>query len=213
MMTLKKQCIKTILDGSLNYDQLPRVLKYEIAFAKDCCFTLSMKGAFLNGHYGCFVEAYDTYGLDSEACKSPFTPATDEVHLEMLKYILEHNEPLLKEYAYSAASTGHLKTLRYLKDCGLTFNMRTIAFASGGGNLPCLEFCHTNYLNDGEPETEYFKDSVCEYAVLSGSLDCVKFAYNAGYPFENAAFYSLQLDNFECYQWILTQEYNQWWQY
>lgn len=57
--TLKKQCIKAIVKGSINYDELPKTLKDEITNSKDCCFTLNIRCAFYNGHYGCFFKAYD----------------------------------------------------------------------------------------------------------------------------------------------------------
>ncbi|ATZ81203.1 ankyrin repeat domain-containing protein [Bodo saltans virus] len=100
--------------------------------------------------------------------------ATENGHLECLKYAHE-NGCIWDEWTCAcAARKGHLECLKYAHENGCPWDVMTCASAAQKGHLECLKYAHEN----GCPWNSY----TCFRAALNGNLECLKYAHENGCP-------------------------------
>jgi hypothetical protein len=97
-------------------------------------------------------------------------------HLESLKYLREIGISWYGASIYNAAGNGDLKIVKYCHENGCSWDEWTCAFATKGGHLEVLKYAHEN----GCPWDEW----TCANAASNGHLECLKYAHENGCPWD-----------------------------
>ena len=119
---------------------------------------------------------------------------------ECIKFILMNKLDLLGPSATeTAALTGNLEMLKFLRQNGCVWNSRTCTAAAHNGSLECLKYAHFN----GCPWDEH---TLCE-AARNNNIDCIKYAISNQCPlfgdeadsyFEGPCMLAAANNNIEC---------------
>jgi hypothetical protein len=123
-------------------------------------------------------------------------------NLEMLKYCIAKECPIVWRACMNAARNGHLECLKYLhEEAKASWDSRTASYAAENGHLHILKYLV-------EREYKYYNPDVCRSAAEQGHLDCLKFLHEtAKAPWDSDAVRSAYYKNqSECLQYLLDND-------
>lgn len=113
-------------------------------------------------------------GSASDVGTQGFEVAAREGHLEIVRWLREHDFPWNQDVTRAAAASGRLEILQFLFANGCPWHNDLCADACRGGHLNVLRWLH----NRGLPLTT----ETCSCAALSGNLEMVQFLRAHGCP-------------------------------
>ena len=131
-------------------------------------FNLSLRSLVKNQDYhqiyNYFKEKYD---IQYCCLISNGYIASENGHLECLKYAHENDctwDEIICKYA---AKNGYIECLKYAHENGCPWNEETCPYAAKYGHLECLKYAHEN----GCPWNEW----TCKHASENRHLECLKY--------------------------------------
>ena len=114
------------------------------------------------------------WAREEKKCKwdsGPINAAARQGNLEMVKYCVANQCPIITGACASAAESGHLEVLKYLREeVKAPWDFRTAAWAAENGHLHILEYLV-------ERKYDQFSTYACKNAANSGQLDCLKYLH------------------------------------
>ena len=112
-------------------------------------------------------------------------------HLELAKYLHDHNCPMDPKACASAAANNRLTCLKYLHEIGAQWGDYVCCCAARYGSFGCLKYAHDNGCD--------LDAHVCSCAAMSGSLDCLRYAHiNGGAWDVNTCAIAAKNGNIDC---------------
>lgn len=147
-----------------------------------CCINDKNKPSTLialnNNHFKCFKNILDS-GIKCD--KHTTTECIELKKFKYLKCAVEHGCTIDKNTSFSSIRNGDLKSLKYLIEHKCPTNENKICdLAAEYGQIKILQHLHkSNY-----PMSK----SIMYYACKGGSLQCVKYVYKCGIPFDKKSF-------------------------
>jgi len=128
--------------------------------------------------------------------------AAEQGNLEMVKYCVANECPIIWTACANAALHGHLECLKYLREeAKAPWDWATAKFAAENGHLHILKYLV-------ERKYEHFYAGACCSAASKGHLDCLKFLHEtAKVPWDSYAVRSAHTNNYpECLQYLLDND-------
>ena len=125
--------------------------------------------------------------------------AARQGNLEMVKYCVANECPIVERACAEAAENGHLECLKYLREeAKAPWDLRTASWAAENGHLHILEYLV-------ERKYDKFHDLACRGAAASGHLECLKYLHEtAKAPWDSwAVYYAHEKNHPECVQYLL----------
>ena len=142
------------------------------------------------------------WAREEKKCKwdsGPINAAARQGNLEMVKYCVANQCPIITGACASAAESGHLEVLKYLREeVKAPWDYDTAYLAAGSGHLHILE-----YLVERKYDT--YSELACQCAAKYGHLDCLKYLHEtAKAPWNSWVVFWAQRNNQpECLQYLL----------
>jgi hypothetical protein len=125
--------------------------------------------------------------------------AARQGNLEMVKYCVANQCPIITGACASAAESGHLECLKYLREeAKAPWDSWTATRATQNGHLHILEYLV-------ERKYDEYDENACRYAAGNGHLDCLKYLHEtAKAPWdEDAVREAHYYKQTECLQYLL----------
>jgi hypothetical protein len=184
--------------------EMSSISTLEFAWEHQSLRTLYLKG----GTNFCYQVALTNklellkWAREEKKCEwsvGPINAAARQGNLEMVKYCVANQCPIITGACASAAESGHLEVLKYLREeVKAPWDFRTAAWAAENGHLHILEYL---------VERKYcgYNEWACEYAAMNGHLDCLKYLHEtAKAPWDYSAVrYAHENKHPECVQYLL----------
>ena len=134
--------------------------------------------------------------------------ASESNKIECLKYLYENNFTFTNEVFSIALLNGNLESAKFAYENGCKIKMSDMNWTLEGGNIECVKFLLEKDLKFDQRSLEIcagkkdkkllefvianYKtsdqkgDTTCIYAALKGSIECLKFAHENGYPLDDS---------------------------
>ena len=125
--------------------------------------------------------------------------AAKKGNLEMVKYCVANECPVVVWACAYAAESGNLEILKYLREeVKAPWDLNTAAWAAENGHVHILEYLV-------ERKFDEFDENACEYAAKHGHLNCLKYLHEtAKAPWNSLAVRSAHENNHpDCVQYLL----------
>ena len=110
---------------------------------------------------------------EEEKCKwdcNTITAAAEKGNLEMVKYCVANECPIVEWACAGAADGGHLECLKYLREVKAPWDCWTAAGAARNGHLHILEYLV-------ERKYDKYDEVSCRWVAMNGHLDCLKYLH------------------------------------
>jgi len=184
--------------------EMSSISTLEFAWEHQSLRTLYLKG----GTNFCYQVALTNklellkWAREEKKCEwsvGPINAAARQGNLEMVKYCVANQCPIITGACASAAESGHLECLKYLREeAKAPWDSWTATRATQNGHLHILEYLV-------ERKYDEYDENACRYAAGNGHLDCLKYLHEtAKAPWdEDAVREAHYYKQTECLQYLL----------